>query len=588
MSLIAQKFLMQANQAAQEGRRAEAIDLMRQAIIHEPDSAFLHLKLGFFLQSHGDIASAVEAFQTSMLFDPKAAATLLHCITGMRGPIPPNWELATRQALQEHRPNDADWQLQLGLVMQEAHDVDAAIACFTRAANVGSVEGLNNLATALKARGEIDAAMAAHDRAIALRPDDPVIAGNRLYTLLYHPDFDSQAILREHLEWAKRFADPLTTAAAIFANSREQIRKLRIAYISPDFRNHCQTFFTLPLFRALDRSQIELYCYSDVPTRDEATKRLRELADHWREIAEQPDEAVANLIREDHIDVLIDLSLHMANNRLLVFARRAAPVQLTCIAYPGTSGLSAMDIRLTDPQLDPPGEHDADYAERSVRLPETFWCFDPMMDLPSGELPADQNGFVTFGCLNNFCKVNDAVLDLWVQVLKSIEHSQLILLAPAGIARQHVSERLAAGGIEANRVEFFDRARRTPYFQAYAQIDIALDTFPYNGHTTTLDGLWMGVPVVTLVGKTVVGRAGLSMLSNVGLADLATETPQEFVRLAAELATDRARLTELRKNLRERVQQSPLMDAGKFARNAEAVYRSAFDAWRMKGDSRNS
>ena len=289
---------------------------------------------------------------------------------------------------------------------------------------------------------------------------------------------------------------------------------------------------------------------------------------------------VAERIRSDRIDILVDLALHTANNRLLVFARKPAPVQVTWLGYPGTTGLSAIDYRLTDPYLDPPGLFDAFYSEESIRLPDTFWCYDPLTDQPPvNALPALENGFITFGCLNNFCKVNDGCLALWAQVLQAVPQSRLLLLAPRGQAREHVLARLQQEGIAAPRVEFADRQPRLEYLKLYHRIDLGLDPLPYNGHTTSLDAFWMGVPTLTLVGKTVVGRAGWSQLCNLGLKELAAETPEQYVALAAELAADLPRLQELRGTLRQRMLRSPLMDANRFARHVEQAYRQMWRRW---------
>src|SRR5262249_31125231 len=280
----------------------------------------------------------------------------------------------------------------------------------------------------------------------------------------------------------------------------------------------------------------------------------------WRSTVQLSDQQMAELIRSDGIDVSIDLELHAAHNRLLVFARKPAPVQVSWLGYPGTTGLPTIDYRLTDPYLDPPGLFDAFYSEESLRLPETFWCYNPPPDaVPVSALPALESGAITFGCLNNFCKVNDGCLSLWAEVLRAVPRSRLLLLAPPGQARDPVLSALGRGGIAAARVEFVDPRPRPEYLKLYHRIDLGLDPLPYNGHTTSLDAFWMGVPTLTLVGRTVVGRAGWSQLCNLGLKELAAETPGQFVALAARVAADLPRLQELRATLRQRMQQSPLM-----------------------------
>jgi predicted O-linked N-acetylglucosamine transferase (SPINDLY family) len=307
---------------------------------------------------------------------------------------------------------------------------------------------------------------------------------------------------------------------------------------------------------------------------------VRGHADSWRNIVGLSDPHVADLVCNDQIDILVDLSMHTAYNRLLMFARKPAPVQVCWLAYPGTTGLAALDYRLTDPYLDPPGFLDAFYSEESIRLPDTFWCYDPLGDQAEvNDLPALENGFVTFGCLNNFWKVNDGCLALWAQVLQAVPRSRLVLLAPPGWARDHVRTRFEQAGIAEARVEFADRQPRQVYFQSYQRIDLGLDPFPCNGGTTTLDALWMGVPTLTVVGKTVVGRAGWTQLSNLGLQELAAETAEQYVALAARVSGDLPRLQELRRTLRQRLQASPLMDGMRFARNVEQAYRQMWRRW---------
>ena len=266
------------------------------------------------------------------------------------------------------------------------------------------------------------------------------------------------------------------------------------------------------------------------------TEKLRSWADAWHPITGMSDEQVADKIRADGIDILVDLTLHMGGHRLLVFACKPAPVQVTFIGYPGTTGLHSIDYRMTDPYFDPPGLDDAWYSEKSYRLPHSLGCYDPPSEEPPvGPLPALTNGYVTFGTLNNFCKINHGVLEVWARVLHAVPGSRLLLFAHEGEHRRRTADFLAQQGIASERVLFSGFRPFAEYLALYHQIDLGLDTFPYNGHTTSLDALWMGVPVVTLVGQTVVGRAGLSQSSNLGLTELVTRTPDEFVQRARRI-----------------------------------------------------
>jgi predicted O-linked N-acetylglucosamine transferase (SPINDLY family) len=336
----------------------------------------------------------------------------------------------------------------------------------------------------------------------------------------------------------------------------------------------------VPLLTNHNRQNIEIVCYSDVPKPDVVTDRLRSLAQHWRNIAGLSDDKVAELVRQDQIDILVDLTMHMEQSRPLLFARKPAPVQVCWLAYPGTTGQTAIDYRLTDPQLDPPGLHHQFYSEESIRLPETFWCYNPLTSEPFvNALPAIENGYITFGSLNNFCKVNDGVLKLWARVLKAVDRSRLLMLAPEGSGCERVRTTLYGEGIDPDRAAFVSYQPMVKYLATYNQIDIGLDTVPYNGHTTSLDAFWMGVPVVTMVGETVVGRAGFSQLANLGLTELVARSESEYIRIVAGLAADRDRLAGLRQMLRSRLQQSALMNALHFAAAIEAAYRQMWRKW---------
>lgn len=361
---------------------------------------------------------------------------------------------------------------------------------------------------------------------------------------------------------------------------------MRIGYVSPDFRDQVVGRNILPLLRERNREFFQVFCYANIVRSDDLTGELRSYADVWRNIAAVSDDEVAETIRADRVDILVDLSLHMARNRLLVFARKPAPVQVTFAGYPGGTGLETMDYRLTDVYLDPPGMGDDDYREQSIRLPHSFWCYDPkamtlgMASEPEvSQLPALKQGVVTFGCLGNFCKVNNDVMDLWARVLRAADRSRLLLLCHEGRHRQIVRERLQQHGIESGRIDFAPPCSRNDYLNLYHRVDIGLDPFPYNGHTTSLDSFWMGVPVVTLGGQTVVGRAGVSQLRNLRLTEFLASDAEEYVRIAASFASNLERLAQLRRELRERMRQSPLCDAVGFTQGIKAAFRGMWRKW---------
>jgi predicted O-linked N-acetylglucosamine transferase (SPINDLY family) len=409
-------------------------------------------------------------------------------------------------------------------------------------------------------------------------PDDPNAHSVLLFNMPFWPNVTASDVLAEARVWNARHAHELAARALPHDNERSPERRLRIGYVSPDFRTNVQALFTIPLLQNHDHGHFEIYCYSSVDRPDNLTERIRGYADTFREVAALDDAALSDVIRRDRIDILVDLTLHMTDRRLLCFARRPAPVQVCWLAYPGTTGLETMDVRLSDPFLDSVEADTSVYAEQTVRLPDTFWCYDPLTDaLEVSPLPARTKGSVTFGCLNHFRKINEGVLRLWAKVLGAVPKSRLLVMAPSGSARDRLRSTFENDGIEPARIEFVERSGRLDYLAKYREIDICLDTFPYNGHTTSLDALWMGVPVVTLVGETVVGRAGLCQAMNLGLPELIATTHEEYVRIASSLAENLEHLGELRRTLRARMQESPLMDGARFARNLEAAYR---DIWR--------
>jgi predicted O-linked N-acetylglucosamine transferase (SPINDLY family) len=487
-----------------------------------------------------------------------------------------------QQALRLKPEESAGAHNNLGNVFMLQGKLPEAVASYRQAVRCRPDYAIahSNLGNALREQGQLKEAVVSLQRALHLRPDYAEAHSSLILTLHYLPGCNAGLIHEECRRWNQQHAEPLRRLIQAHSNQPDPERRLRIGYVSPVFRDHVHAFFTIPLLSSHDHRHYEIYCYSDVARPDATTERHRGHADVWRNTVGLSDQQVADLVRSDRIDILVDLAMHTANNRLLVFARKPAPVQVCWLAYPGTTGLSAMDYRLTDPYLDPPGLFDAFYAEESVRLPDTFWCYDPLTDQPAvNALPGKAQGVITFGCLNNFCKVNDDCLALWAQVLQAVPQSRILLLAPQE-ARERVLAKLEETGIAASRIEFTHALPRLEYLSLYHRIDLGLDPLPYNGHTTSLDALWMGVPTITLVSQTTAfGRAGWSQLCNLGLKELAAETPEEYVAVAARLAGDLPRLQQLRSTLRQRMQQSPLTDSKRFARHVEEAYRLMWRRW---------
>jgi protein O-GlcNAc transferase len=532
------------------GRSPEAVDRYRQAVSLRADHVDALINLGNVHTELGEFASGIAAYDAAILARPDSVVAL----------------------------NNA------GCLMRTLGRMDEAEDLLRRALRIDPQRAAlyDNLANVYKDAGALDESIDCFRKALELDPASASTHGNLAYALSFQSP-DPEPILEECARWSERFAAgfhprPRSGAQGVRRYPDEASRRLKIGYVSPDFRDHCQSLFTIPLLSHHDHERFEIACYSSVKRPDALTRRISGYADVWRDVRPLDDEALCRVIREDGVDILVDLTMHMAGGRPLAFARKPAPVQIAWLAYPGTTGMASMDYRLSDPRLDPEG-YDAHYRERTLRLADSFWCYDPLTDGPEiNALPAIERGHVTFGCLNNPCKLTDHTLRLWGGVMRAVPKARLLLMAPPGRHRLRLLQRLEERAIAADRIDFLPFQPRGDYLRAYRQIDLGLDTFPYNGHTTSLDSLWMGVPVVTRVGATSVGRGGLSQLFQLGQLDLAAESDDAFTGVAVELSNDLARLAELRKGLRSRMQQSTLMDAKRFARQIEDAYRIAWNA----------
>jgi predicted O-linked N-acetylglucosamine transferase (SPINDLY family) len=561
------------------GRPSEAIAVFTRALQIQPDFPEAQNNLGTALRACGQIKDAIAAYQRAVAIRPEYPEALNNLAGAVRadGRLEEAIEIY-RKAI-ALRPNYVEAWDNLGHALRTNKQFDEAIAAYRHVLTLrpNAAGTLTTLGDTLKDVGLLDEAIDCYRKSLSINPDSRT-GENLLYTLHYQTD-DPALLWQEHLHWNQAFALPLAPVAPAYANDPNPDRRLRIGYVSPDFRAHCQALFTVPLFSHHDRSQFEIFCYANVEQPDTTTAQIKPYADQWRDIVKLTDQHAADLIRADRIDILADLTLHMGHSRPLVFARKPAPVQVTWLGYPSTTGLTAIDYRLSDPHLDPSTDDERFYSEKTVRLPETFWCYDPLITgLPVNDLPALKDGRVTFGCLNNFCKITEGTLDLWAKVLASTT-SRLIVLAPPGASRDRISGGLSRRGIEPGRIEFIEFQPREKYLALYHQIDVCLDTIPYPGHTTTIDAIWMGVPVVNLPGRTSVARGGISILRNVGLGELIARDADDYVRITRSLVSDLPRLAALRSSLRTRIQQSPIMNAPRFAQNIEAAFREMWRRW---------
>jgi predicted O-linked N-acetylglucosamine transferase (SPINDLY family) len=541
-----------AVQCHQAGLLDKAARLCRKVLIKKPKHAQALYLLGFMAHQENDLVSAIEWHQ-------KAVAA---------------------------KPDFAQAHNSLGGALFAAKRLDEAIASFRRAvaAMPDYAEALKNLGIALKDAGMVEGALDAQRRALSLHRSWHEVHSACLFTRHSLEVEDPMELLADHRSWDQIYASHLTGMIAPHANSRVAGRRLRVGLVSPDFKQHPVMRFLLPFLEHHNREQIELFAYAQVPEPDEWTELARKQVGHWRSLVDMPDAEAADLIRADEIDVLVDLAGHSNGNRLMVFARKPAPVQVTYLGYPGTTGLSAIDYRITDAFADPPGMTEGHHSEKLIRLAGCAWCYGPDSQNVPSESPATQSGVVTFGCFNNLAKVNDRTLGLWARILDAVPGSRLLLKSIGFLsmdARRRVRESLCSqSGIGEERLDIRGpEDSHESHLALYREMDIALDTFPYHGTTTTCEALWMGVPVVTLAGRTHVSRVGVSLLTNVGLPELIAESEDDYVRMAVELARDVERLVSYRSNLRDGVLGSQLLDAPSFAREIEGAFRQMWTSW---------
>jgi predicted O-linked N-acetylglucosamine transferase (SPINDLY family) len=486
-----------------------------------------------------------------------------------------------RQAL-SLRPHYPEAYNNLGNAFKEQSQLDEAEANYREAVRLrpAYADALYNLALTLEVQGRVEESVVAHRQAIALQPDNARFHSGLLLPLHYLAEVPPQELFEEHRRWAERHASPLTAAAPTPPNGRDPERPLRVGYVSPDLHEHPVALFLEPVLNFLDRSHFQVTCYSGVARPDAMTDRLRGRADAWRDTVGLADADLAELIRADQIDILVDLAGHTAGRRLLAFARKPAPVQVTHFGYPNTTGLAAMDHRVTDPYADPPGQTEAFHTEELIRLPEVAWCYQPSPAPEVGPLPAVAAGRLTFGSLNKLAKVSPQSIALWARLLRAVPDAHLLLLTGVGSQTdQRLREQFRSHGIDGERLHLLGRLPRDRYLEVYQRIDIVLDPFPYNGGVTTCDALWMGVPVITLSGNAYVSRQGVSLLSNVGLRDWIAETPEDYVALAVRWAKDLEGLGRLRSGLRQRMRLSPLGDGERFTQRLGEAYRLMWRSW---------
>jgi predicted O-linked N-acetylglucosamine transferase (SPINDLY family) len=605
-----------------QGRLDEAVACYRRALELKPDYAGAHSNLGSALQAQGKLDEAVVCYRRALEFQPKHAEAHGNLGSALKSQGKLDEAVACYRRALELRPGYAEAHNNLGTALRKLGKADEAVACYRRALelkpdyaaahyNLGnavqaqgrpseaatcyrralelqpnSAEAHNNLGNALLGQGRLDEAVACYRRAVQLKPDYLDAHNNLLRTIQYQSDATPAELARAHAEYDRQHAEPLRTAWRPHENVRDPHRRLRLGFVSPNFGRHPVSHFLIRAVENLDRGRCEVVGYNDRPANDDLTARFRAAATTWRDVAGLGDQELAEQIRADRIDILFDLAGHTAGNRLRVFARKPAPIQITWIGYEGTTGLGAIDYILADRYTIPPGG-EAGYRERVLRMPDGYVCYDPPPTAPEvGPLPAASAGHIRFGSFNSPAKITPQVVGVWAQILSRVPQSRL-LLKYHGLGDESVRGRylnlFTARGADPRQLDFAPASDHAEYLAAYRQVDVALDPFPFGGGVTTCDALWMGVPVVICPGETFASRHGLSHLANVGLTETVARDPDDYIELAVCLAGDRPRLAALRAGLRQRMAASPLCDGKRFAANLMTLLREIWRQWIVQG-----
>jgi predicted O-linked N-acetylglucosamine transferase (SPINDLY family) len=543
----------------------------------EPDLAEVHCNLGRTLFQLGRYSAAVACHRRAIALQPDNPDMLnelgLALIEGGNRPE----ALAAFQQAAQRKPDFPEAHSNLGGVLSLQKKLPEAIQCLREALRLRPdfADACNNLGAVLTNAGQLDEAIQILQRSMVLQPASAAAHGNLLFALNYDLRVDADALYAEHLRWAERHAGRIARQTS-FPNVRDPNRRLRIGYVSPDFRSHPVARFVEPILAQHSKADFEVFCYVDVPKGDATTNRLRGMVDLWRDTLGMADSHLAEMIRADQIDILVDLAGHTSHNRLLVFASKPAPVQVSYLGYPNTTGLAAIDYRLTDEVADPSSEP-ARYSEEVVRLSAGLCCFAPPLDAPPvSPLPALQTGVVTFGSLHSLAKLNASVIDLWCRILHAVSASRLLVFRDTlrGSLQDDLRRQFAQRGIAADRLDLRHAVPASGHLTVYDDIDIALDTFPWCGHTTACESLWMGAPMVTLYGSRHAGRMVASVLTSLGRREWIAATEQEYFDVALRLASNLDQLAEIRGKLREEMAASALCDGVKYTRALEETYRA--------------
>ena len=565
------------------GQKEQAIQQLSLAITCNPNRHDIHIKRGDILSAIGRYDVAVASYERATKLDPSNIAAHINLGNAFQqlGKYS-NAVECFNQALILSPENPAIY-FNLGNALKALYRFDDAVTSYKRALSIQPdfVKALVNLGSLYQEYGFVEEAIELNQRVLALRPDDAVAESNYLLALDYLQQYKPEIIYTEHLKYGSRYKHLMRPRNSSCWKNKSLDRRLRIGYVSPDLRSHPMASFIEPVIANHDRNRVAVICYFNHYLRDGVTERLSQLADEWHDIVHMSDGDVACRILKDKVDILVDLAGHTAMNRLLVFARKPAPVQVTWLGYMNTTGLLTMDYRITDENASPAGDFDSRHTESLARMPDSQWCYQQPEESPDvNKLPAIITGHITFASFHNLAKVTPDVIELWSDVINAVHESRLLIVARgADQRREYLYSEFTKNKVKMERIVLREAVSFHDYLMLHQQVDVNLDTHPYCGGTTTCHSLWMGVPVITLAGSTATSRGGASILRAVGLGELIAESKEQYINIACHLVDNTPALGKLRLELRQRMKDSALMNASKFCDNLEQIYKEMWDKW---------
>ncbi|MGA7413966.1 MAG: hypothetical protein WBW33_26045 [Bryobacteraceae bacterium] len=585
---VAERRFHEAKALQQEGRSEEAETVYRELIAAfrrlQLNPSNLYASLGFTQLNRQHFAECEETLKLSLKHNPDQLEA--HINLAALYLLTERWQecdVACQRAL-AIKPSEVKVLCTLGTLRQNQRRYGESVQSYllALAGEPDNLEAIKGLAGAYISLGEPELSTALYRRLIEADPDSWPARTHLLFGMQYDPAIPNEQVLAEHKEYGDIVRRVVGPPRSDFSNARSLDRPLRVGYLSSDFTQHVVMCFVEKAIAAHDRSRVGVYCISNTKNRDAVTQRIRQNADAWIDIHGLNDDQAVELIREHDLDIVVDLVGHTSSNRLLLLGRRLAPVQALWCGYSNTSGLDVVDYIIADKIIAPPGETHF-FTEEPIRLPNSFLCFTPPPDSPDiGPLPFEKNGYITFGCLNNPSKINQHVVNWWAGLLREVPDSKFLLrymLYDDPLVAARVDKMFRQAGVPVDRYQVFGGGAGTNFRNTYNSFEIALDTFPYNGTTTTCEALWMGVPVVTLYGDRFAARVGASLLTYCGLGGMVAANPDEYVQQAAALARQPELLARFRRELRTHLANTPVFDYPLFTGGLEDAYQQMFARW---------